>query len=127
MSENEGWIAVDLDGTLAYYDGWRGEEHIGAPILPMVQRVRRWLTEGRDVRIFTARVGPPAPDRVLNSEEKIEAMRRRIEDWCEEHLGKRLPVTNEKDYAMDELWDDRCVQVLKNVGTPVGKSTRGLD
>ena len=26
----KGWIGVDLDGTLAQYDHWRGIEHIGA-------------------------------------------------------------------------------------------------
>ena len=24
--EYQGWIGVDLDGTLAEYDGWRGED-----------------------------------------------------------------------------------------------------
>jgi len=27
-----------------------------------------------------------------------------------------------KDYAMKELWDDRVVQVVKNIGHPVGYS-----
>ena len=30
-----GWIGVDLDGTLAFYDMWRGMEHIGKPIPAM--------------------------------------------------------------------------------------------
>ncbi len=51
-----GWYGVDLDGTLAHYDGWMGPTEIGPPISKMVHRVRRWLAEGRDVRIFTARV-----------------------------------------------------------------------
>jgi hypothetical protein len=33
-----GWIGVDLDGTLAFYDEWIGPEHIGAPIPGMVDR-----------------------------------------------------------------------------------------
>lgn len=37
---NAGWYAVDLDGTLAHYDGWRGEDHIGDPIPPMVERIK---------------------------------------------------------------------------------------
>ena len=45
-----GWIGVDLDGTLAYYDYWRGPEHIGEPIPAMLERVQRWLAEGKDVR-----------------------------------------------------------------------------
>ena len=49
-----GWIGVDLDGTLAEYHGWNGS--IGKPIAPMVDRVKRWLAEGVEVRIMTARV-----------------------------------------------------------------------
>lgn len=49
-----------------------------------------------------------------------------IEKWCQMHIGGILPVTNVKDYAMVELWDDRAVQVIPNTGEPVGQSTRGL-
>jgi hypothetical protein len=100
-----GWIAVDLDGTLARYDGWQGADHIGAPIPAMVARVKRWLAEGQDVRIFTARV--------TTDEEWIVDL---IERWCLEHVGRKLPVTNVKDYGMIELWDDRAVQVEANTG-----------
>lgn len=31
-------------------------------------------------------------------------------------LGRVLIITNEKDYGMIELWDDRCVQVEINTG-----------
>jgi hypothetical protein len=98
-----------LDGTLAYYDGWKGEDHIGEPIPLMVSRVKRWLSEGRWVKIFTARM-----------HDGKESTRRRIEDWCEEHLGVRLEVTNVKDFSMVELWDDRCVQVDPNTGICLG-------
>lgn len=124
---SDGWIGVDLDGTLAYYDDWRGADHIGEPIPAMLARVKRWVSEGREVRIVTARVGRPDPERVSDTQEKIEEMRRLIEDWSEEHVGKRLQVTNEKDYDMLELWDDRVVQVEKNTGRIIGQSTRELD
>ncbi len=54
-----GWIGVDLDGTLAHYDGWAGPESIGEPIPLMMARVREWLALGREVRIFTARCCVP--------------------------------------------------------------------
>lgn len=47
---------MDLDGTLAEYHGWNGG--IGKPIPGMVRRVKAWLAEGLEVRIFTARVSP---------------------------------------------------------------------
>ena len=39
--DRRGWIGVDLDATLAYYDGFKGPEHIGEPIPQMVDRVKR--------------------------------------------------------------------------------------
>lgn len=115
------WIGVDLDGTLAHYDTFKGVDHIGAPIEPMVARVRRWLAEGREVRILTARVAsnrPPAER--LFAQGVIRA-------WCEEHLGRELVVTSEKDLSMIELWDDRCVAVEQNTGRALNLSRRGLD
>jgi hypothetical protein len=128
----DGWIGVDLDGTLAHYDGWKGIEHIGAPVAPMVERVKRWLAQGRAVKIFTARVdgGNVAlamGDKNGVAHQDVPAVRQHIEAWCREHIGVVLPITNVKDYGMVELWDDRAVQVRMNTGEPVGRSTRGLD
>jgi hypothetical protein len=123
MSEHFGWIGVDLDGTLATYDTWKGAAHIGEPIPDMIFRVRKWLAEGRDVRIFTARVSSDGTGE--RERERFDAMVA-IEEWCRKHLGRQLPVTNVKDYAMVELWDDRAVQVEMNTGKLIGRSTRGL-
>ncbi|MEM9354880.1 MAG: hypothetical protein AAGB04_01585 [Pseudomonadota bacterium] len=106
-----GWIGVDLDGTLAYYDHWRGADHIGEPIMPMVERVKNWLAAGKQVKIFTARMTEPYRDGI--------DVRNRIQDWCQEHGLPRLEVTNVKDYWMMEVWDDRAVQVIPNTGEPV--------
>lgn len=103
---SSGWIGVDLDGTLAEYHGWQGVEHIGAPIGLMVERVKGWLAERRDVRIFTARVAGDQRESALPF----------IETWCAAHLGRVLPVTNVKDFGMVELWDDRAVQIVTNTG-----------
>lgn len=102
-----GWIGVDLDGTLAFYDGWKGPEHIGEPVPKMAERVRKWIADGREVRIFTARAIVPEYTPVIHA-------------WCKKHFGTHLPVTNCKDFGMVELWDDRCVQVQPNTGELVG-------
>ena len=47
-----GWIGVDLDGTLAEYHGWKGSEHIGSPLPAMLARVKTWLEQGIEVRVF---------------------------------------------------------------------------
>ena len=112
---NGGWIGVDLDGTLAHYGSWEGPTHVGEPIMPMVNRVLDWVNSGKDVRIVTARVSPSNGI----SEEEIQEVRDAIDDWCEEHLGRTLPITHCKDYGMIELWDDRCVQVVPNTGYPL--------
>ncbi len=117
-----GWMGVDLDGTLAYYDGLKGPEYIGDPIPAMVDRVKKWLNEGREVRIFTARVS--CTDLVKKDDTRDDAKvaavaRKQIEAWCLMHIGVRLQVTAVKDFGMIELWDDRCVQVQPNAGVPV--------
>jgi hypothetical protein len=110
------WIGVDLDGTLAHYDGWKGVEHIGEPIPAMVERVKRWCAEGKEVRIFTARVGP------RQTKNDISDARCAIADWCWKHLGFELEVTHEKDLKMYELWDDRSVCVERNTGRILGRN-----
>lgn len=110
-----GWIGVDLDGTLAQYDGWQGPTHIGPPVSVMLARVKRWLEHGHEVygevgvKIVTARVSTPDPV-------ERQAVAEAIFAWCREHIGVVLEVTHEKDYGMIELWDDRAVQVEANTG-----------
>lgn len=110
-----GWIGVDLDGTLAHYEGWVGVHHVGAPIPLMVDRVKAWLAEGTTVKIFTARVYDH-----LNDESLQEQIRRPIIDWCKEHIGQELEITCVKDFGMIELWDDRAVSVKINTGLVIG-------
>lgn len=105
---HQGWIGVDLDGTLAHYDTWKGTEHIGAPVQLMADRVRQWVKEGLLVKIFTARVSIPEPGR--------SATVRVIHRWLEEHGLPALEVTNIKDLSMIQLWDDRAIRVEANTG-----------
>lgn len=109
--KNKGWIGVDLDGTLAHYDGWKGPEHIGEPVPLMLERVKRWMKEGKEVRIFTARVSSNNPDKVKSFNAILQ--------WCIDNIGTVIPITSEKDFGMVELWDDRCVQVILNTGQPI--------
>lgn len=102
-----GWIGVDLDGTLAKYTSWKSDGSIGDPIPLMVNRVKKWLAEGKRVKIFTARVA---------IESGKEEMVKKIQSWCKEHIGQELEVTNIKDHGMIQLWDDRAVSVEKNTG-----------
>lgn len=107
---SQGWIGVDLDGTLAKYSGWQGPSHIGEPIPRMVQRIKDWIAEGRKVKIFTARV---------SNKSQAQEVREALAPWL---LKQGLPILEVvccKDYAMLELWDDRAVQVIPNTGVAV--------
>lgn len=112
MPLHKGWIGVDLDGTLAVYDHWRGFLHIGEPVGPMVERVKHWCNSGKTVKIFTARCAICEGKDESVVAESILA----IKTWCRQHIGRELEVTNIKDQGMIELWDDRAVQVEKNTG-----------
>ena len=108
---NDSWIGVDLDGVLAVHDVWLGLEHIGPPVPAMVAAVRDWLRSGWDVRVFTARANPAG-----QTPEQYARTRAAIAAWCAEHVGRVLPITNEKDMYLLEIYDDRAVQVEKNTG-----------
>ncbi len=111
-----GWIGVDLDHTLAVYEsGMAGTGTIGKPIPRMARRVRRWLAAGREVRIMTARV-----NKIAGWDHEFQ--RKLIEAWCMMHFGVKLQVTNEKDLAMIELWDDRAVRVEADTGRKLSPS-----
>lgn len=98
------WIGVDLDGTLAKHDG-KPDGAIGKPLQPMLDRVKRWIEDGREVRIFTARADS-------------SLQRLMIGRWLEEHGLPALAITNKKDWEMQELWDDRAIRVKHNEGDP---------
>ena len=102
-----GWIGFDLDGTIAHYDGNHDMHVIGEPIAPMIRLMKRYINEGCEVRIVTARA--------YREDDNSPAMQA-IREWCLKHVGMELKVTNEKDYAMLKLYDDRAISVIPNRG-----------
>lgn len=114
-----GYIAVDFDGTLATYTGWSTQgPNLGTPIPAMVERVKRWLAAGEDVRIFTARASASNP--------RLETDTAAIKEWCSVHLGRELPITNAKEFTCKEIWDDVSVSVEPGSGWRT-TSTKGSD
>lgn len=112
---DKSWIGVDLDRTLAHYDGWNfdpetGLGRIGAPIPAMVERVKNWIAAGETVKIFTARM---SSDRVGLM---LERTKMAIEQWCATHLGAILDVTAEKDFHCKAIYDDLAIGVEPNTG-----------
>ena len=102
----QAWIGVDLDGTLAEYNGWKGINHIGKPVPLMSKRVNEWLEKGYNIKIFTARAG--SREGILH-----------VKAWLKSNGFPDLEVTNMKDFNMIESWDDRAIQVIENTGKAV--------
>jgi histidinol phosphatase-like enzyme len=92
-------IAIDFDGVLASYDGWKGQEHYGAPLPGALGFVKSLAEAGYQVVIFTTRAGTSAG---------ID----RLEGWLKFHgltdeLIERLVITCIKPPAWLYI-DDRC-------------------
>jgi hypothetical protein len=77
----------------------------------MVQRVKRWLREGKTVKIFTARVSGDNG-----------VARRAIQKFCQKAFGQVLPITNRKDQYCKQIWDDRAHNMKANTGEQMNKA-----
>ena len=102
------WTGVDLDGTLAYYDRKSPFDEIGDPIPDMLTLVKELINNGIRVKIFTARAQDPEQKPI-------------IRDWLKANGLPELEITNIKDYNMQWLLDDRCIQVERNTGRLIFK------
>jgi SWI/SNF-related matrix-associated actin-dependent regulator 1 of chromatin subfamily A len=119
LGSNPSWIGVDLDGTLAEYHEYKGSASIGKPIPKMVDRVKEWIANNKNVKIMTARANPNSSD--------FRASITAIKKWCKKYIGEELPVVYEKDLHMAELWDDRAIQIKPNTGIRVDGLNKGED
>lgn len=102
-------IALDLDGTLAEYNGWVNIDNIGPPIPKMWDLFIKWTSDPNvSVSIFTARAGTSGAD---------EAIR----NWLIRHgldntTSEDIDITNVKHKCFTEYWDDRAIAVQRNSG-----------
>lgn len=110
----QAWFGFDLDGTLAVHEEGASIDHVGAPIPAMIEQLKQHVEDGYDVRIVTARVCR------TQSNDDRDYQLGIIQEWCQKHLGFVPDVTNEKDFAMVALYDDRAHHVVRNEGVVVG-------
>ena len=133
--DGEGWIGFDLDGTLAEYYGWKGIDHIGKPVKPMVELIKKFYAQGRRVKIMTARIAPHRLEDGSVGEAYItvpegkkgsprEYAHQYIQDWCHIYLGFVPEIVYQKDHLMLELYDDRVKQVEPNTGVVIEDELR---
>ncbi len=103
--EKHAAIAVDLDGTLAHHDGRPFDpEHIGEPVPRMLAKVKKFLKDGEEVVILTARA---------TEEKNIPP----IKAWLKKHgLEAIKRITNEKTPDIETLYDDIAVGIRRNTG-----------
>lgn len=114
-AEGEGWYGFDLDGTLAKYDGWKGIDHIGEPVKPMVDLIKRMHDEGKVVKIMTARVSPrPNPETAktrypLYVGEDVGDIPMYAARWKEEmrKAGRLADWIDACDFYTKEMWTAR--------------------
>jgi len=106
--QSELWTGVDLDGTLAYYDRLSPFDEIGEPVPAMLALVKELIANDIKVKIFTARAQDPEQKPI-------------IREWLKANGLPELEITNIKDYNMQWLLDDRCIQVERNTGRLIFK------
>lgn len=114
-------IAVDFDGTLAKKTGIdTSSTELGPPVPAMVERVKKWIKEGHETIIFTARIYPVGTLEELTAPKKMteEGHEKHdlIRDWVKRHVGKTLEVTCIKHHTMDAFYDDLAIQVERDTG-----------
>jgi hypothetical protein len=81
-------VAVDLDGVLAQYDGWKGLDFIGEPILGAHEFLAE-LHKFADILIYTVRCTEG-----MNGPEKAHLLVNRVRDWLDKN-----------GMVYDTIWD----------------------
>jgi len=119
-SARQGWIsslvktvAVDFDGVIAFYDGWRGGYHIGEPNPEGAALLWLFQEAGIRVIIYTCRTNRSKPQEY--DYDKVEEL---IKEWMKKH---NLPYDylcvqmDGKPYA-DVYVDDKTAYFAPNIG-----------
>ena len=100
-------ILVDLDGVLAEYDGWKGPEHFGKPIVDIVDMVNVLKRMGYTIIIYTTRA-----DEILNG----HGARQKTIEWLQ-GAGVLYDRLVAKPLAVAIL-DDRAINAIDFRNTP---------
>lgn len=112
--QKKSWIGFDLDGTLAVRcRGIFNPRDIGEPIPVMIELIKKYINEGKDVKILTARV---STNGTVISIYNAVVGQYYIRAWCKKHIGQKLDVVSVKDFRMQLLYDDCVVQVKTDTG-----------
>ena len=112
-------VCVDLDGVLAFYNGWKGVDHIGDP-RPGAVEFTRALSLIADVVIFTTRCNEE-----MNRPEKAHLLVNRVKAWLDLHGFQYADVYAGQGKPIAAAYiDDRAIAVPEN---PVWDKTTVFD
>lgn len=104
MKEEKKNIVVDLDGTLAYYDEWKGLDHIGGP-LPGAKEFVEALKVKYNVIIFTCRTSTTV--NLVEPDMKLPLVAK-IVDWLSKYNFPQVEVWAGDGKPIGEYYvDDR--------------------
>jgi hypothetical protein len=107
-------VCVDLDGVLARYDGWKGEDHIGEPV-PGAAEFTHFLSRFARVVVFTTRVKADLADRLPGT--TPEQLAERVKAWLDEHGFDYDEVYQGQGKPIAAAYiDDRAVRLPTNPG-----------
>ena len=98
-SERQATIAVDFDGVLAEYDGWRGNEILGPPRADVIQVLHILRGEGWKILIHTTRSAEHITDYLAKNQIPYDEIN------CNssyKNLGSKPVAT--------VYWDDRAIR-----------------
>jgi len=117
---NRGHVCFDLDGTLAEYDPETWDHmKVGKPVAAMVLLAKRYMQQGVEVRIFTARAHKNPRETDADYQRRLAPIR----EWCIKVFGQELLIVSYKTFETIAIFDDRAYRVVENTGEIVG----GLD
>ncbi len=98
LNNSQRTIAVDFDGVIAEYDGWKGPTELGTPRLDVLDALRSLKGEGWKIVIHTTR-----------SEQEICEYVKRHGIPCDEINRNSDYKNNGPKPVADVYWDDRAI------------------
>jgi hypothetical protein len=103
-------IAVDLDGTLAHYDGWKGQREIGAPLPGAREALEQLVAAGHRVMVYTCRCGDWQRETWGDGLSRDESAAI-VKAWLDEHgfHGSVEVYTGDGKPLADYYVDDRAI------------------
>lgn len=116
-------VAIDLDGVLAYYNGWKGIDHIGEPTDGALRLCEQLIEDGHEIIVHTVRTNPIINNKELSDVEASNDyhamwLSNKIYAWLKKHnFPSKITVWDNFGKPQADLYiDDKAFVVLKNRG-----------